>query len=331
MIGNPPYVVVPKDNPYYKYKTYKSLDLYAYFYEIGLRITCPNGTLTYITPNLFIKTIKFETLRDFLEKNSKLIELKMTGDNVFNAIVPTCIVRLLNVKTNNWHFADMVVGNPVLCKMEKQIKLKDISNIQRGFEVGRDKVLPNGDYAILTGSTVQKFIPTSPRYITKSTYYEFAKDDYYYEGERLLLRETGSSLTVLYLEDRIFCNRSLYTIKIKDKDFNTKYVLGYLNSTLVQFYYTQKFKCETELFPKIRIAQAKQIPIYSASKKEQSKIISCVDRILSAKRKNSQYDTSLMEKEIDKIVYQLYDLSYEEVQMVDPNTTITKEEYTKQS
>ena len=38
-------------------------------------------------------------------------------------------------------------------------------------------------------------------------------------------------------------------------------------------------------------------------------------------------DTSAIEREIDMLVYGMYDLTYDEVLIVDPETPITREEY----
>lgn len=326
VIGNPPYVVMPKDSSYKKYETYSSLDLYAYFFELGVNLLRTNATLTYITPLGFIKTIKFQSLRDLLEKKTKLIELKNTGDDVFKAaVVPTCITRLVKEK-GNWHFSDMQDGGKILAKMDNQKRIDDLCNIQRGLEVGKNKVSKERlDLEILTGSTVQKYIPNTPVYMSRQTYQEYAKEEYYFEGERLLIRETGSSLMVLYLDKKIYCNRSLYTIKLKDSQLDAKYLLGYLCSSLIQFYYTQKFKSETELFPKIRIAQAKQIPVFAATKAQQAPIIAIVDRILAYKKADPSADTTALETEIDHLVYDLYGLTKDEIAIVEgKNDTLSE-------
>ena len=57
-----------------------------------------------------------------------------------------------------------------------------------------------------------------------------------------------------------------------------------------------------------------------------SLIIDSVDNILLLKE-NPLTDTSIMENEVDKLVYKLYDLTYDEVLIVDPETPITREEY----
>ncbi|HRC90185.1 MAG TPA: hypothetical protein PK910_09235 [Bacteroidales bacterium] len=46
-------------------------------------------------------------------------------------------------------------------------------------------------------------------------------------------------------------------------------------------------------------------------------IESLVEKILSAKKENPQADTSNLEKEIDKLVYELYDLTEEEIGIVE--------------
>ncbi|MFK2557624.1 hypothetical protein ACIX1X_08480 [Bacteroides fragilis] len=52
-----------------------------------------------------------------------------------------------------------------------------------------------------------------------------------------------------------------------------------------------------------------------------------VSRILVIKQENPLSDTTIDEQEIDLLVYKLYDLTYDEVLIVDPQTPITREEY----
>jgi len=42
-----------------------------------------------------------------------------------------------------------------------------------------------------------------------------------------------------------------------------------------------------------------------------------VDQILSAKKQNPEADTSMWEKEIDNLVYKLYDLTEEEIKIME--------------
>jgi adenine-specific DNA-methyltransferase len=61
----------------------------------------------------------------------------------------------------------------------------------------------------------------------------------------------------------------------------------------------------------------KEFPIVQAKDDEQKTIIKLVERILTAKRANPQADTSKLESEIDVLVYQLYGLTKEEIDIVE--------------
>lgn len=77
------------------------------------------------------------------------------------------------------------------------------------------------------------------------------------------------------------------------------------------------FKGDTELFPKIRIAQARQLPILRATSEQQQQIIDIVDRIIDIKSNNPNANTSFFEQEIDKQVYALYNLTPEEIAIIE--------------
>lgn len=77
------------------------------------------------------------------------------------------------------------------------------------------------------------------------------------------------------------------------------------------------------------IGEFKQIPFPELSQEIQTRLSSIVKRILFLKSENSSIDISSYEDEIDMIVYHLYNLSYEEVLIIDPETTITEEEYNR--
>lgn len=324
VIGNPPYVVVSdtdKERIYNNYKTKDCLELYAYFFEHGINILHSNGVLSFITGALYKKGIKFESLRDFLEKNSQVLACRNEGDEVFkNVNMPTSTILLYKSNISQWSFDDLLGGsNNILIKMNTYSKLlSSISIMQRGFEVGRDRVSKeHGKYRFLTGSNVEKYCYKTVSFVNQEVVDKFKKNAVFYTGERLLIRETGSYLTVVYLNENLYCNRSLYSVIINDAKFNVKYVVGILNSKAIQYYYQQKFKAETELFPKIRIKQAKQLPIPVASLTEQQLVITLIDKIITTRRIAPQESIEKFEREIDKIVYQLYRLSDVDIKIIE--------------
>ena len=327
VIGNPPYVVVSyidKEYLYYKYKTKNCLELYAYFFEHSINVLHNTGVLSFITGSLYAKGFKFESLRIFLENNSQLITYRNEGDEVFkNVNMPTSTILLYKSNTFKWSF-DNLLGNSnnILLKMDASSKpLSSISIMQRGFEVGRDRVSKEqSKYRFLTGSNVEKYCYKSISYVDQDVVDEFQKDAIFYTGARLLIRETGSYLTVVYIDEILYCNRSLYSTIITDPMFNVQYVVGILNSKAIQYYYQQKFKAETELFPKIRIRQAKQLPIPVASLTKQQLIVTLIEQIRTSKRMAPQMSIEKFEREIDQIVYRLYGLNDTEIKIIEQCT-----------
>ena len=64
----------------------------------------------------------------------------------------------------------------------------------------------------------------------------------------------------------------------------------------------------------------RNIPIAYATQEQQQAIINLVDIILSTKKDNPQTDTSALEREIDHQVYALYNLTPEEIAVIEKNT-----------
>lgn len=76
---------------------------------------------------------------------------------------------------------------------------------------------------------------------------------------------------------------------------------------------------EKELFQKILIENCKNLSIIKIGEKEQQPFTDKVDQILSLKKDNPEADTSALEKEIDFMVYALYGLTQEEIEIVENN------------
>ena len=60
-----------------------------------------------------------------------------------------------------------------------------------------------------------------------------------------------------------------------------------------------------------------QIPISKGDKEIRTSNTKKVNQILAAKKKNPEADTSELEAEIDRLVYELYDLTAEEIAIVE--------------
>ena len=115
VLGNPPYVrqELLKDlKPYLKnrFEVYHGVaDLYAYFFERGLRLVKPGGRLGYISSSTFFKTGSGQPLRDFLRKNATIETVVDFGDlQIFEGVTtyPTILTMrsAVALNTHNLHF-----------------------------------------------------------------------------------------------------------------------------------------------------------------------------------------------------------------------------------
>lgn len=111
------------------------------------------------------------------------------------------------------------------------------------------------------------------------------------------------------------------------KQIDLRVILGILNS----FYGTILLKDIRGGDINIGPEHLRNIPIARATKELQRPIINLVDTILAAKRTDPNADTSLEERQIDRLVYHLYGLTYDEVLIVNPQTPITREEYERRN
>ena len=99
------------------------------------------------------------------------------------------------------------------------------------------------------------------------------------------------------------------------KNYSTKFVLGLINSKLINWYFMQFQSEGLHCYPD----DAKQFPIIKASPEQQQPIIDLVNQILEKKSVNPNANTSALEQKIDELVYQLYNLTPEEIAVIAQN------------
>lgn len=116
VIGNPPYVVLEGEFrndvqlSYFKEKYYSAsykIDLYHLFFEHSIKILKDNGLLGFITPSNYLSNNGLVKLREFILKNSQIVELNVIEGKVFiGASVDTTITLL--EKSSSRKFATYV-------------------------------------------------------------------------------------------------------------------------------------------------------------------------------------------------------------------------------
>ncbi len=96
-----------------------------------------------------------------------------------------------------------------------------------------------------------------------------------------------------------------------------KFLLGILNSKLSAWYFSligTTTGMGTNRWKKYKI---ELLPIKMPSEKQENQIELLINKILSIKKQNPNTDTTDLENEIDQLVYQLYELTEEEIKIIE--------------
>jgi hypothetical protein len=143
------------------------------------------------------------------------------------------------------------------------------------------------------------------------------RDEKIFNREKILSRFVAKEIIATYDNDKRYYEHTLHSTHITDQRFKTKYVLGLFNSTLFKFYYRKTNSQGGDIFPQVRISSVENLPIKLTDTKAQEKIETLVDQILTKKSQVKSADTTDLENKIDALIYKLYDLTEEEIKIVE--------------
>ena len=135
-----------------------------------------------------------------------------------------------------------------------------------------------------------------------------------FQGEKIISVRKCAKPTFTYVEFDSYVSQTFFLIKTKR--INLKYLTGLLNSRLITFWLKHKGKMQGTNY-QIDKQPLLAIPLISPPSEKQVPIATLVDQILAAKHTDPEADTSALEDEIDKLVYELYNLTSEEIRIVE--------------
>lgn len=263
-----------------------------------------------------IKLIK-QTNRDvFLNNADFVINIELfKNDDVFSILdkIEKCSCSLKNYATvkAGLQAYEIGKGNPICTK-----EMKD-NRIYHSM-----KKIDNTYYQYLHGSDVCRYsLNWSGEYLKYGSNLAAPRKFILFSSPRILVRQIPSKPP--------YCINSCFTNEILLNDRNSMniikiskapyYILGILNSKLISFWFVHKFgKMQRGVFPQFKINELESFPIVNLNKEQEYQLVSLVSRRMN----NSNNDD-----EIDELVYHFYGLTYDEVLIVDPQTSITREEY----
>ena len=136
----------------------------------------------------------------------------------------------------------------------------------------------------LRGKHVSRYNYTwdNKHFISYGNWLAAPRDKKYFIGERILFREIlGENFVCTYIDEDFKVDRSLYIALHNNGAYDSKYVLSILSSKLLAFYFRYTNNEFDALFPKIRVAEFKRLPIKILSLDQQQPFIDKADIMLS--------------------------------------------------
>jgi len=146
-----------------------------------------------------------------------------------------------------------------------------------------------------------------------------------FEKEKIVWPSVGATFYTL-VEKKTFVLDTNY-FAVFTSDSVNKYILGILNSSLIVYWINSNDTAVGDFVYRHYKYNFEQIPIPKLSESEQLPFVRLVEQILALKEQGK--DTTALEAQIDLLVYKLYDLTYEEVKVIDPAFALSREEYDK--
>lgn len=140
-----------------------------------------------------------------------------------------------------------------------------------------------------------------------------------FSNPRILVRQIPSKppycINACYTEDIILNDRnSMNIVNIKEKP---TFILGVLNSKVISFWFVHKFgKLQRGIFPQFKINELEQFPIPKANSENVNIIENLVRKIIDVKKQDKKIDTTDLEKKIDEIIMDLFELTDKEKEII---------------
>lgn len=151
--------------------------------------------------------------------------------------------------------------------------------------------------------------------------------EYFEIKPKLLWRQTAEFPITAIDYKGLWFGRSIQAGIIKSEyidKISYEYLCALLNSKYLRYKYNLLVKETGRVFPQVKLEKLKPLPIYIPNEKEKNMITDIVNKILAITTKQNylsdeqaQEQVKKYQLEIDKIVYTLYDLTQEEINIIE--------------
>ncbi len=344
------------------YKKSKEGSIFVYFIERVSQLIIKHGEISFINPIAYLCKPTDHGIRDYIDKNLKITMLiDLSNIKIFeSASTYTCInIFKRENKKNEILFQRSDDFTELSSNKDDFLKIPSV-NIEH-ISIFLDPISRHiaercktqlGDFCkIFCGLSKTGFrsdvINTNNKksvyFLESSDIYRYYVNDFgkkflkriddYFSYEKRQIFESQDIIFMTRMTNQIRCvvvPLGVYGGKVNilhDFRIDRFLILGILNSKLMTYFYKKKF-FPTHMqggafgFDTLSVETLPIPQITKSNKPTAHKITDCAKAILEAKEKDPKANTQQLEKEIDALVYQLYNLTDEEIKIIEDGQEI---------
>ncbi|MBI5653568.1 MAG: N-6 DNA methylase [Chloroflexi bacterium] len=191
--------------------------------------------------------------------------------------------------------------------------------------------------AYLRGSDIgrYKIAPLEPRYLKFGAWLAEPRPAANFDApEKIVMRQTGDSIVATLDTQQYLCLNNMHVLVPTQRDLNLRYILGVLNSRLLNWYYHTLNPEVGEALAEVKKTNVARLPIRAinfadpADRARHEQMIARVARITQlhqqlpaapsdAARTRIEREINVSDEQIDALVYELYGLTPEEIRIVE--------------
>ncbi len=194
---------------------------------------------------------------------------------------------------------------------------------------------------VIDGGNIERYYlkpPTEFVYFVPEAIKSGGQEKHYLQ-DRICIRQIGKFPIATFVKSGIFALNTVYNVYLTSPT-NLKFILGIINSKICTFFW-QKINYDAKTtFPKIKKEAILSIPIPNidfenpTEKRAHDEIVKFVEMLLELNKRlhkatlpsdirQLQARIQAAERQLDQLVYRLYDLTSEEIKLIDPDAELS--------
>lgn len=281
--------------------------------------------------NNVIKVAKPKEETDLINNALKFDEINQNTylnfeDNLFILDLNKINLELINkMKNNSKQLKDCVHkitwGTSATGYGKKKIKQAEFSALPKTIQASYKKIIQTSDIQKYNINWQEEYIPTN--IYTKNKIDLFNKD-------KIVIGRLNKFLKATIDVEKYFLGKA--TLVIPKIGVNPKFLLGVINSKLIDYYFKLLFQSThmSQGYIRYDIPYLEKLPIKITSEAEEEKIIKLVDKILlfnnqlknfgdkvTSETKEINERITKLDREINQRVYEIYGLNSKEIELIE--------------